>query len=203
MSKFETPDGATPIDDADGLLVAAENMADLSAAESENILKATTKRLGRRNNPKRQWLSEELIRTVHAEMYGDVWEWAGRYRDVELTIGVAHHRIREEIKKLCDDVWFWDSEATNPPAVMERACRLHHRLAWIHPFRNGNGRHARLISDIYLHAHGQPLPNWPSRDIARKSGVRDDYLTALRAADKDDFEPLAQLLTRFSSLPEK
>jgi Fic-DOC domain mobile mystery protein B len=203
MPKFETPDGATPIDDADGLLIAAENMADLSAAESENVLKATTKRLGRRNNPKRQWLTEELIRTVHAEMYGDVWEWAGRYRDVELTIGVPHHRIREEIKKLCDDIWFWDSEATSPPTVVERACRLHHRLAWIHPFRNGNGRHARLISDIYLHAHGQPLPTWPSRDIAQKGGVRDDYLAALRAADKDDFEPLAKLLTRFSLLPEK
>ena len=136
-------------------------------------------------------------------MYGDVWEWAGRYRDVELTIGVPHHRIREEIKKLCDDVWFWDAEATSPPTVVERDCRLHHRLAWIHPFRNGNGRHARLISDMYLHAHAQPLPTWPSRDIAQKGGVRDAYLAALRAADKNDFEPLAKLLTRFSSLPEK
>ena len=53
MPTFETPEGATPIDDADGLLLPVENMADLSAAESENVLKATTKRLNRRNNPKR------------------------------------------------------------------------------------------------------------------------------------------------------
>ena len=199
MSKFETPEGATPIDDADGLLLSVDNMADLSAAESENVLKATTKRLGRRNNPKRQWLTEELIRTVHAEMYGEVWEWAGRYREVELNIGVAHHRIREEIKKLCDDVRFRDSAATAPPSILERACRLHHRLAWIHPFRNGNGRHARLISDMHLHAHGLPLPVWPSEDIARKGGVCGDYLAALRAGDKDDFAPLIGLLTRFST----
>lgn len=199
MPKFETPDGATPIDDADGILVPAETMAELSAAESENILKATAKRLKRRANPKRQWLTEELIRQVHAEMYGEVWEWAGRYRDVELNIGVAHHRIREEVKKLCDDLWFWDSEAKEPPPVLERACRLHHRLAWIHPFRNGNGRHARLISDMYLHAHGLPLPIWPSQNIAQKGGVRDEYLAALRAGDKDDFSPLVRLLSRFST----
>ena len=198
MPKFETPEGATPIGDADGLLLPVETMADLSAAESENVLKATTKRLGRRNNPKRRWLTEELLRTVHAEMYGDVWVWAGRYRDVELNIGVPHHRIREEIRKLCDDVWFWDSEAKDPPDVLERACRLHHRLAWIHPFQNGNGRHARLISDMYLRAHGLPLPVWPSADIARKGGARDEYLAALRAADQDDFAPLGRMLTRFS-----
>jgi Fic-DOC domain mobile mystery protein B len=199
MPKFETPDGATPIGDADGLLPAVTTMADLSAAESENVLKATVKRLRRRNNPKRQWLTEKLLRDVHADMYGDVWAWAGRYRDVELTIGVPHHRIREELKKLCDDVWFWDSEATDPPSVLERACRLHHRLAWIHPFRNGNGRHARLVSDIYLRAHDLPLPLWPSKDIARKGGVRDEYLAALRAADKDRFAPLVKLLARFSA----
>jgi Fic-DOC domain mobile mystery protein B len=198
MPKFEAPEGATPIDDADGLLLSVTTMADLSAAESENVLKATTKRLARRINPKRRWLTEDLLRTVHAEMYGDVWEWAGRYRDVELNIGVAPHRIREEIKKLSDDVWFWESEATDPPAILERACRLHHRLAWIHPFRNGNGRHARLISDIYLYSHSLPLPIWPSHDIASKGGVRDAYLVALRAGDKNDFAPLVHLLTRFS-----
>lgn len=201
MAKFETPEGATPIGDADGLLLPVTTMGDLSAAESENVLKATTKRLKRRSNPKRRWFTEELLRAVHAEMYGEVWAWAGRYRHVELNIGVAPHRIREEVKKLCDDVWFWDVEAKDPPSVLERACRLHHRLAWIHPFRNGNGRHARLISDMYLHAHGLALPMWPSGDIARKGGERDQYLAALRAADKDDFEPLVRLLTRFSSGP--
>jgi len=198
MPKFDSPQGATPIGDAEGLLIPVSTMDELSAAESHNVLKATVKRLRRRNNPKRQWLDEELIRVVHGEMYEDVWEWAGRYRAVELNIGVAPHRIREEIKKLCDDVWFWDSSKNNPISILERAGRLHHRLAWIHPFRNGNGRHARLISDIYLNAHRHPLPLWPSHDIARKGGVRDQYLAALRAADKSDFSPLVKLLSRLT-----
>lgn len=198
MPKFETPDGATPIDDADGLLLSVETMAELSAAESENVMRAATKHLKRGRDPRRVWLNEGLIRAVHADMYGDVWEWAGRYRDVELNIGVPVHRIREEIAKLCGDVLFWDLEAKEPPPVLERACRLHHRLAWIHPFRNGNGRHARLIGDMYLRAHRLPLPVWPSQDIARKGGVRDEYLAALRAADRDDFQPLVRLIRRCS-----
>lgn len=197
--RFKTPPGATPIDDADGLLVAAETMADLSAAESENILEATNKRLRRRSAPKRRWLTEELLRVVHREMFGKVWAWAGRYCDVELNIGVAPGSIREEIKKLCDDAWFWDTMPQEPPSVLERACRVHHRLAWIHAFRNGNGRHARLICDMYLKAHGLPLPVWPGQDIAKKGGVRDAYLAALRAADRQDFEPLVSLIRRFSA----
>ncbi|MEK7743588.1 MAG: mobile mystery protein B, partial [Elusimicrobiota bacterium] len=132
------------------------------------------------------------------EMFGAVWAWAGRYRGVELNIGVAPHRIREETAKLCDDVWFWGSEAEDPPSVLERACRIHHRLAWIHPFRNGNGRHARLIADIYLKSYGEPMPVWPSTDIARKGGVRDEYLAALRAGDQGDFKPLMSLVSGFS-----
>lgn len=199
--RFPTPEGATPIGDAEGLLLpGTSTMADLSAAEAANVLAAAGKRLKRRHNPARRWLTEELVRTLHGEMYGEVWEWAGRYRDVELNIGVPAHRIREEVQKLCDDAWFWDSRPADIP-VIERACRVHHRLAWIHPFRNGNGRHARLLADIYLRAHGLPLPLWPSDDIARESGVRQSYIAALKAADAQDFEPLTRLVEKFSSKP--
>lgn len=200
MRGFEAPQGATPIEDAEGLLLfGVSTLADLSAAEAENILNAAAKRLRRRNNPKRRWLTEEFLRVVHKEMFGEVWSWAGRYRAVELNIGVAPHRIREEIAKLCDDAWFWGSEAKDPPSALERACRVHHRLSWIHPFRNGNGRHARLIADIYLKSCGESMPIWPSKDIASKGGVRDEYLAALRSGDRGDFRPLMDLVSRFSA----
>ncbi|MBI3551176.1 MAG: mobile mystery protein B [Elusimicrobia bacterium] len=191
MLKFETPRGATPLDDVEGLLLPdVKSLADLSATESEAILGATTKRLKRRNNPKRRWLTDALLRAVHEEMFAGVWDWAGKHRKKDLTIGIAHHLVREEIGKLCDDVWAWDRQKENPLPVLERAARLHHRLAWIHPFRNGNGRHARLIADMYLRSHDHPLPVWPSGDISRKGGARDRYLAALRAADRGNFKPL-------------
>jgi Fic family protein len=114
---------------------------------------------------------------------------------------VAPHRIREEIGKACADARFWDAQTENPLPVLERAVRLHHRLAWIHPFRNGNGRHARLMADIYLHAHGHALPVWPSGDIARKGGAREAYLAALKEGDRENFAPLTDYTRRYLEKP--
>src|SRR4051812_35808265 len=62
------------------------------------------------------------------------------------------------------------------------AAASHHRLAWIHPFLDGNGRVTRLFTDAYfskidLASHGL----WTAaRGLARR---RDEYLAALSAAD--------------------
>jgi fido (protein-threonine AMPylation protein) len=52
----------------------------------------------------------------------------------------------------------------------ELAVRFHHQLVWIHPFPNGNGRHARLLAD--------------------NLALRHQYLEALRAADAGEYEQL-------------
>jgi Fic family protein len=57
----------------------------------------------------------------------------------------------------------------------------HHRLAWIHPFRDGNGRVARLHTHLALGALGLTNGLWsPLRGFAR---TQDDYYAHLAAAD--------------------
>ena len=58
----------------------------------------------------------------------------------------------------------------------------HHRLLWIHPFGDGNGRVVRLASTAYARAIGLGgMGLWsPSRGLARR---RDDYMAALANAD--------------------
>ncbi len=194
--RFRVPEGATPILDASGLIAGGIlTYADLCVAEAENILKAMNTHLKRRKNPLKGWFTEEYFRKVHRDMFEDVWDWAGQYRKTQTNVGVGVPVIREEIAKLCQDVAFWDSQK-NPMSVLERAARLHHRVAWIHPFPNGNGRHARLLADIYLHSHGHPLPNWPQSDLAVNGATRSDYLQAMREADHGDFEPLMAITKR-------
>jgi fido (protein-threonine AMPylation protein) len=44
----------------------------------------------------------------------------------------------------------------------EFGARFHHRLVAVHPFANGNGRHARLMTETLLKSHGQALFSWGS-----------------------------------------
>ncbi len=164
--KFEVPEGATPILDASGLMPEGIlTYADLCTAEAENILQAMDIHLKRRKNPGRAWFAEDYIRRVHRDMFKDVWEWAGQYRKAQTNVEIPTHMIREEIAKLCQDVASWNSQKS-PMSVLERAVRLHHRFSWVHPFPNGNGRHARLMSDIYFRSHNHPIPIWLNEDIS-------------------------------------
>lgn len=192
--KFEVPEGATPIDDAEGLIPEILTYSDLCAVEAENILEAADRHLSRRRNADAAWLDEAFLRKLHADMYGNVWDWAGRYRLVKLNIGVPITVIPEEIGKLLGDLRYWQTLAPEAMPILERAARLHHRLAWIHPFRNGNGRHARMTADIYLHSQRYALPAWPGEDITAAGEVRRRYLAALKAADKGDFAPLVEFI---------
>jgi len=190
--KFRVPEGATPIEESsdlilDGLLT----YQDLCTAEAENILSAIDSHFKRKKNIKKNWLTEEYIRKVHRDMFKNVWRWAGIYRKTELNIGVRSHSVREEIAKLCHDVAYWGSNKANMP-VLERAIRIHHRLTWIHPFMNGNGRHARLIADIYLYSYNHPRPIWAESSFSNDGDMRSKYLKAIREADHSNFEPLIE-----------
>jgi Fic-DOC domain mobile mystery protein B len=195
----KTPSGATPFD-VDGLrLTHLRTREAIYDAEAENILLAYQKYLRRRLSPNRAWFTEGFVRQVHRDMLGAVWEWGGRYRETELTIGVPAHQIREEIAKLCDDRLFWDKDKNMP--IIERAARLHARLAWIHPFRNGNGRHARLITDIFLYSHRHALPEWPHSELIQEGTPREEYLVAMKQADRGNFESLITFTKRFLRTP--
>jgi fido (protein-threonine AMPylation protein) len=77
----------------------------------------------------------------------------------------------------------------------ELAARVHHRVVKIHPFRNGNGRHSRLIADVILERHfGRPPFTWGG-DTSLGNGdlYRQEYLAALKAADQGNYAPLLQL----------
>jgi Fic-DOC domain mobile mystery protein B len=127
-------------------------------------------------------------------MFGAVWKWAGELRSRELNIGVEAYRIRQELPQLCGDVAYWIEQRTF--AWPELAVRFHHRLTWIHPFLNGNGRHARLAGDLLLESHGEPpLPWGGDVGLVEASPRRSEYISALREADAGSIEGLLAFAT--------
>jgi len=164
-----------------------------ATAEALNTLEALNKHLRRRKSPDRLWLTEAYVRQVHRDMFKDVSSEAGSYRYTEDHRGVSPQTIREEIRKLCEDLVYWNSSGM---PVLERAVHLHHRLTRIRPFEHGNGRLARLMADILLFSYRHPLPVWPTEI------TQEQYVEALQAADQGDFKPLVAFTKRYL-LPEE
>ena len=197
MTDDSQPIGATPGGDTSGLrLTRLVTSAARNAAETEAISHAYDIHVFRARRKKREteWLTDDFIRKVHADMFGAIWEWGGCYRSVSLNIGVEPHRIREQIKLLTGDFLAWNDPASTMP-VVEIAARLQHRLTYIHPFQNGNGRHARLMTDIFLKSRDFPIPQWPQIHLlAHGNQVRARYITAMKNADGGDFTELIRFI---------
>jgi len=127
-------------------------------------------------------------------MFGDVWTWAGKVRTHDTSIGVPHIQIIERLAALVGDLRSW-SGFNHPLGI--QAVWLHHKAVQIHPFENGNGRWARLLSNVWLKVHGASIVSWPDKSLGGTSEVRDEYLTAIKAADRGDYDPLSELQHRF------
>ena len=128
------------------------------------------------------------MKKLHSKMFCDTWLWAGKFRKRQTNIGVNGAYIQQELKILIDDVIFWQNSATFP--IREIGVRLHHRLVFIHPFPNGNGRFSRLFADLYILNNNESRFSWGSNNLIQESSFRECYLQALRRADKGDYTPL-------------
>lgn len=190
---FDYPEGATPIDEdeKEGLLIPhISTKEELNELEQRNISDAYSW-LDRTR--RRDYLSEEFIRKLHEKMFGKVWAWAGDYRRTEKNIGVDWAQIPIQFRQLLNDVRYWIDQETYSPD--EIAARFHHRLVLIHLFPNGNGRHARVMTDILLEKVLDQEPfSWGSGSLIEEGDVRTTYIQALRSADAHDYEPLLHLV---------
>lgn len=189
----DEPVGATPIDtdEAEGLIPGhIQTRGELNEWEQANIIGAA-RWVRTATEPA---LLESTILELHKRMFDRTWEWAGRYRTSDKNIGVYWAEIGVEIRKFVDDGVY--GLAHEVSSVDEAAARLHHHLVLIHPFPNGNGRHARLWCDLLLRQNSRPMFSWGSKELDRAGESRRRYIDALRRADGGEFEPLLSLLLR-------
>jgi Fic family protein len=96
--------------------------------------------------------------------------------------------VPTEVRKLIADARYGRERGVYSDE--ELALRFHHRLVWIHPFPNGNGRLARLMADLIVQQAGAPAFSWGGASLESTSALRSAYVGALRRADQGDLEPL-------------
>jgi Fic-DOC domain mobile mystery protein B len=184
---FEADDNATPLapEERDGLIPAHVTLRhELNELEQLNILEADQWAFQR----KRGVLGEPFLRGLHRRMFYRVWSWAGQYRTTERNFGLPYYRILPEMMQIIDDARYWIDHGSFPPD--EIAVRLHHRLVFVHPFPNGNGRWSRMAADLLAVQLGRPRFTWGSSNLQPVSELRRSYIDALHAADNHDIAPL-------------
>ena len=127
----------------------------------------------------RRALKEQDILVLHQIIMKGIDDEAGRFRTTEVRIAGAEfipppaYEIPHLIRKLID----WCNRDPDELRPIELAAILHHRLVWIHPFHDGNGRVARLLMNLVLTRSGYPITVILNVD-------RNKYYDTLKKADK-------------------
>ena len=188
---FDYLPGATPLDpdEIEGLIPQhMTTQRQLNEWESANILDAE-KWVHRQSFVEKPLLSILFIQAVHRRMFNRTWKWAGTFRRSNKNIGVDWPTIAMDLQQLLDDVKY--QLAHQSFSIDELAVRFHHRLVLIHPFPNGNGRHGRLMTDIFLLSQGCKKFTWGrALTLNQASHVRQRYIRALQKADQHCYDEL-------------
>lgn len=186
---FRYPEDATPLDlnEIEGLIPKhITTQEELNEWESVNILIAESWAFKQKDI-----LKVEFIKKLHKKMFDKTWKWAGEFRKTDKNIGIHWSQISVNLKNLCDDVKYWIENKVF--AHDEIAIRFHHQLVYIHPFSNGNGRHARLIADLLIVKLGGERFSWGMhKDLVHATKARSMYIKALKFADNNDLKPLLE-----------
>jgi len=169
--------------------------ADAALAKKQRLAVAhmeVEQQLEERRTTPRDLFDRKLVREIHGLLYGKLPEAdrvtdegrpivPGEYRRDDVTVG---RHVAPPWKDIDDLLNGWAdryrSLAGTEALLIGTACS-HHRLAWIHPFIDGNGRVARLHSHLVLHAMGLTHGLWsPMRGLAR---THEQYYARLSNAD--------------------
>ena len=141
---------------------------------------------------KQQSLSEKLIRSLHELVVRETdQEWAGSYRTSNVVIGGSDHTPPDaiEVPGLMRDLIDWLSDQRKILPIIELAALFHHKLVYIHPFFDGNGRTARLMMNVLLLQQGYPL-------VVILKNDRRKYYRVLDQADKKNYHPIIRFIAQ-------
>ena len=133
------------------------------------------------------------IQEIHEVVTAGILTDSGRYRTHNGRIVGAKKtppdwpKVVGLMDRLIEDIA--ESETHPHRHPVETAAFLHHRFVEIHPFTDGNGRVARLLSNLYLIAKGYP-------PVVIMTEDRGKYYQCLRAADAGDPAPFTDFIAR-------
>lgn len=137
--------------------------------------------------------SLKTLKSIHRQLFGDVYAWAGELRAVDISKGDTRFctldRIEPETEKIFGRLatlhWL---EGMSRDNLLNHVAELYGDLNMIHPFRDGNGRSQRVLFEFIVINAGYEI-EWVDVDL-------DDWVAANVAAVYLNYEPLRKILER-------
>lgn len=141
-----------------------------------------------------QRLSMAEVCEWHRKWLGELYEWAGRTRTLNLSKGnflfAAADRIPDLLVKLDRDLGCCTPCNTmTEEEVVEAIAYIHVEFILVHPFREGNGRIARLLATVMALQAGMP-----ELDFSSWHESREHYFTAIQQGMAGDYGPMQELV---------
>lgn len=166
---------------------------EMDRAEHEALLAAQSRYLERIGPETR--FTAALLREMHRDWLGGVYEWAGQYRTVELQKGgftwPPAFRVADNVAAFEAGLLREHTPCTPAPLpeVARRIAEVHAEFLLIHPFREGNGRMARWLADLMALQAGLPMPEYRFEG-GGSAAEKHRYLTAVKRGYLEEHAPL-------------
>ncbi len=134
------------------------------------------------------------IKSIHKIWLDNVYEWAGEYRQVNLGKGDFSFAVSAQIPVLMKELERGPLRKFTPciynshDRIAEALAVVHTELVLIHPFREGNGRTARILADVMAAQAG--LPPLDFSGMARKKKA---YIEAIHAGLDRDYKQMEKI----------
>ena len=147
--------------------------------------------------PRDEPITVAVIKEWHRRWLGKVYEWAGQERGVNMSKGGFPFPPPGRLPNLLANFEREHLLACTPclgmtlEQLVPAIARVHVELILVHPFREGNGRIARLLADVMAAQAGFG----PLQYDAWGSG-KPDYIGAIHAGLDGDYEPMEELVRR-------
>jgi cell filamentation protein len=139
-----------------------------------------------------QFTSEDIC-NIHELWLGDVYPMAGKYRTVTMEKDGFPFAASGQIEKLMAVLEkdylkkYTPCNFTDPAQLAFALGVVHVELILIHPFREGNGRTARLLADLMAMQANMPPLNYQAIDQVKNSKGFDQYIAAIHAGFEGDY----------------
>lgn len=175
----------------------------IDALETEELFR-TTRKLIQTYGKDHRFTAKDIC-SMHKEWLGSIYEWAGRYRRVMISKGGFPFASPNQIPRLMNEFeqeilkCYTPCVTKNRSEIIHALAVVHTELIIIHPFREGNGRLARLLSIFMGLQADMPLLDFSGIRGKRKQA----YFAAVHAGMAKNYEPMEEIFTSVVSWTQK